>query len=59
MSHAQFPPAYPQVCLVCRMAMIGGRSKPESREFDIYRCLQCDLTITTVPANHRQAADQT
>jgi hypothetical protein len=43
---------------MCRIAMIGERSKLDSPEFDIHSCLQCDLTITIAPANSSRAADQ-
>jgi hypothetical protein len=36
-------------CPVCRLAMVGDKSDSRLTEFDIYRCLACDLTISTAP----------
>jgi len=43
------PPAVKN-CPICRLAMVGERSDSKLAGFNIYRCLGCDLTITTMPA---------
>jgi len=36
-------------CPICRLAMVGDRTDTDLVEFNIYRCLGCDLTISTMP----------
>jgi len=36
---------YPLVCPVCRHAMIGELSSPESADLDRYRCLNCGVVM--------------
>ena len=43
------PPAVKN-CPICRLAMVGERTDTKLAEFNVYRCLGCDLTITTMPA---------
>jgi hypothetical protein len=35
---------------MCRLAMVGERTDGKIADFNSYRCLGCDLTITTMPA---------
>jgi len=37
-------------CPICRLAMVGERTDSKLAEFNSYRCLGCDLTITSTPA---------
>jgi len=37
-------------CPICRLAMVGERTDTKLAAFNVYRCLGCDLTITTMPA---------
>jgi hypothetical protein len=32
-------------CPFCRVAMVGSRSQPDRREFDMFLCLNCDTVI--------------
>ena len=36
-------------CPMCRLAMVGGRTDNKPAEFNHFRCLGCDLTITISP----------
>jgi hypothetical protein len=39
----------PKNCPMCRLAMVGDKTDSRLAAFDIYRCLACDLTISTAP----------
>jgi hypothetical protein len=49
---AMDPRKPPQIknCPICRLAMVGERTDNNLSEFNSFRCLGCDLTITTTPA---------
>jgi hypothetical protein len=38
-------------CPMCRLAMVGDKTDSRLAEFNVYRCLGCDLTITTAPTS--------
>jgi hypothetical protein len=40
-------------CPMCRLAMVGDRTDSTLAEFNFYRCLGCDLTITITPTAER------
>jgi hypothetical protein len=44
-------------CPVCRLAMLGDKTDSRLAEFDIYRCLACDLTISTTPNSAGEGDD--
>jgi hypothetical protein len=45
------PPISPvRHCPVCRIAMLGTKSREDLATFDTYRCLTCDTTISESPA---------
>lgn len=41
-------PPYPLRCPVCGAAMVGEKFEPDSPDFDMHHCLNCD-TIVEVP----------
>jgi transposase-like protein len=40
-------------CPMCRLAMVAERTDSRLAEFNHFRCLGCDLTITFTPAAGR------
>jgi len=40
-------------CPMCRLAMVADRTDTRLPEFNHFRCLGCDLTITIKPAAGR------
>jgi transposase len=35
----------PKRCPICGVAMIGRRSHPDSKHFDVFQCLRCETVI--------------
>jgi transposase len=35
----------PKRCPLCGVAMIGGRSNPDSKRLDVFQCLRCETVI--------------
>jgi len=35
----------PKRCPLCGVAMIGGRSHPDSKRVDVFQCLRCETVI--------------
>ena len=52
---AQRERPYPVPCPVCRVAMVGERSREDSVEIDIQRCLNCGTVL--VETDRRPADD--
>ena len=56
MLHDGFEEQAPPIknCPMCRLAMVGDRTDSRLAEFNHYRCLGCDMTITFTPSAPRQ-----
>jgi hypothetical protein len=39
---------------MCRLAMVAERTDSRLAEFNYFRCLGCDLTITFTPGGNRK-----
>jgi hypothetical protein len=40
-------PTYPLKCPVCGTSMVGEKSDPEAKDFDLHCCLNCGAVVRT------------